>query len=75
MGYRYATQREAQMRGLAGWAHNLPDGRVEVLAQGAPADVDALLGFLAEGPRWAAVTGMEVTEVAVDQERVGFEIR
>ncbi|HSG65414.1 MAG TPA: acylphosphatase, partial [Gammaproteobacteria bacterium] len=29
--FRAATRQEAQRRGLAGWARNLPDGRVEVV--------------------------------------------
>ena len=32
--YRASTQSQAQVLGLAGWARNLPDGRVEVLARG-----------------------------------------
>jgi len=63
---------------------NLPDGSVELEARGAPAAVDALVGWLARGPRGARVTGVEAHEVpATDeiQDRQdgndgdGFEIR
>ncbi|MBD3785298.1 MAG: acylphosphatase, partial [Micrococcales bacterium] len=32
--------------GLAGWARNTADGRVEVVAEGERADVEALLALL-----------------------------
>ena len=35
VGFRYHTSRQAQAMGLSGYAKNLNDGRVEVLAVGA----------------------------------------
>ena len=34
VGFRYTAERAASNLGLAGWAKNLPDGRVEVLCEG-----------------------------------------
>ncbi|WP_407644417.1 acylphosphatase [Dongshaea marina] len=34
VGFRYSTQLEAKKLGLIGYAMNLPNGDVEVLAQG-----------------------------------------
>ena len=34
VGFRYTTQRIAKSLGLQGWVKNLPDGGVEILAQG-----------------------------------------
>lgn len=74
VGFRYATQREAYRLGIAGWARNLPDGRVEVVAQGEPGRIDLFLGFLAEGPRYAAITGLDVADTAVDDGLAGFGV-
>ena len=34
VGFRFTVQRTAADLGLRGWVKNLPDGRVEILAQG-----------------------------------------
>ena len=34
VGFRYFVVREAEALGLAGWVRNLPDGRVELIAEG-----------------------------------------
>ncbi len=64
VGYRASTAHEARRLGLSGWVSNLPDGTVEVAARGDAAAIDALIGWLAEGPRGAHVTGMDVEELA-----------
>ncbi|MGP3590120.1 acylphosphatase [Vagococcus sp. WN89Y] len=56
VGFRYSTQREAQRLGLTGYARNLEDGSVEVLACGEAQKVEQLLAWLeAGGPRSARV--------------------
>lgn len=42
VGFRFFVQRAAAEAGVAGWVRNLPDGRVEILAQG---DDDTLSRF------------------------------
>lgn len=74
VGYRYTMQQVAQRAGVTGWVRNLHDGRVEAEAEGAEAQVDALLAWMAEGPPGARVTGAEVTERAVCHDR-GFDVR
>lgn len=57
--FRAATAQQATRLGLVGWAHNLPDGRVEVLA-GGPADaIEQLERWLHNGPPAAEVSGVE----------------
>ena len=53
--FRASTRREAEGLGLRGWAINLPDGRVEVLAVGGEAAVAELAEWLHRGPPGAAV--------------------
>jgi acylphosphatase len=63
--YRASTRQRAQELGCRGYAHNLPDGRVEVLAVGEPAAVHALIEWLRQGPPAAHVTDVKCTEVAL----------
>jgi len=58
--YRASTRERALMLGVAGYARNLPDGSVEVLACGDPAAVDALCEWLWEGPPMAEVSGVDI---------------
>jgi acylphosphatase len=53
--YRAGTREQARELGLAGYARNLPDGRVEVLAGGDAAALDALERWLWQGPPAAQV--------------------
>lgn len=56
VGFRYSTQQEAKTLGLKGYAKNLDDGSVEVLACGEESQVEQLLAWLrAGGPRSAQV--------------------
>lgn len=61
VGFRYSTQAEADKLGVVGYARNLDDGRVEVLAWGEAEKVDALIDWLrAGGPRSARVGKVSV---------------
>lgn len=55
VGYRHYARRMAQSLGVAGYAKNLRDGRVEVYAIGAPGRLDALREKLEMGPASALV--------------------
>lgn len=67
--FRQSCRREAEAAGVAGWACNLDDGRVEVVAEGAPAAVDRLVAWCRTGPRQAVVTSVRV----VDERPEGIE--
>lgn len=56
--YRATTRYQAQQRDITGYAKNLPDGRVEVVACGEPKAVASLCEWLREGPEHAQVTGV-----------------
>jgi len=67
VGFRWFVARNATRLRVMGYARNLPDGSVEVVAVAPDASVlvefEALLG---RGPEFAQVSGVEKTEVSVD---------
>jgi acylphosphatase len=77
--FRESCRGEADRLGVAGWVHNLPDGRVEIEAQGEQAAVDALVAWARRGPRLAIVESVTVDPLAVEAEpsnvRPGFAVR
>ena len=73
--FRASTVDEARDHGLTGWVRNLPDGAVELEAQGDDASVAALLAWCAHGPPAARVTGVAVEDLAVVADERGFETR
>lgn len=58
--FRQTTQHMARSLQVTGWVRNLPDGRVEVIAQGSPVALDRLLLWLHHGPDTAVVESLEV---------------
>ena len=48
VGFRYTTKTFAQQCRLTGWVKNLPDGRVEIVAEGEKADIHELCRLLEE---------------------------
>ncbi|MFT4560628.1 MAG: acylphosphatase [Gammaproteobacteria bacterium] len=72
--FRGSARDQALRLGVRGWAENLPDGSVEVLACGA---VDGMIEFenwLGTGPRHAQVRHVESTETSFEPP-AAFEIR
>jgi acylphosphatase len=61
--FRASTRQLAVELGLTGYARNLADGRVEVLAVGPATAVQQLCDWLWIGPPSAKVSGVEITEV------------
>jgi DNA ligase D-like protein (predicted 3'-phosphoesterase) len=66
VGLREATMRRAQELGVLGWVRNEDDGTVLVQAEGPDEAVDALVDWLGEGPRGAAVEEVEVEKGKVE---------
>ena len=61
--YRASTREQALRLGLAGYAKNLPNGRVEVLATGSTEALDALECWLRLGPPAAKVDAVSREEL------------
>jgi acylphosphatase len=62
--FRASTRVQALGLGLRGWARNLPDGRVEVVAMGEARALDALAQWLEDGPPAARVDAVQREDVA-----------
>jgi acylphosphatase len=58
--FRESTRMEAERLGLVGFVENLPDGRVQIVAQGPNHMVDALVSWSQQGPRAANVEEVQV---------------
>ncbi len=63
VGFRWFVTREAAKLGLRGWARNLEDGSVEVVAAGEADQLQQLHERLAIGPRFARVERVEKTDI------------
>jgi acylphosphatase len=72
--YRATCVRKASELSLTGFARNLPDGRVEVLACGDDAAVTQFVGWLWEGSPASRVTDVatEHADPAEGQRAAGF---
>ena len=75
VGFRNFTQRNAQQLGVNGYAKNLPNGKVEVVAEGDKSQLDALIALLKVGPRYARVDSLHVDERPFTGEYKTFGIR
>jgi acylphosphatase len=60
--FRDSVRREAERRGVAGTARNCGDGTVEVVFEGEPDAVDALVRYVRDDPGHSAVARVDVSE-------------
>lgn len=72
--YRASTQRQARKLGLVGYVQNELDGSVFAVAQGNKESLQALVAWCKEGPPFARVDKVIITEVEAQQFE-DFEVR
>ncbi len=73
--FRGSAREQAERLGIKGWARNLADGSVEIVAEGAPEAVEELVAWCRRGPPGARVTGVDVRREAPGDELRDFRIR
>lgn len=73
--YRASAQRKALSLGLTGWVRNVPDGSVEVLAEGDEAALSQLMEWCWQGPTAAAVRDVAPTWEEATGEFSDFQVR
>ena len=75
VGFRWFTRDAATREGITGWVRNLPDGRVEVLAEGDADAVTRIERAVRLGPRGARIENVFVSSEEPSGGYHGFEIR
>ncbi|MEY4166645.1 MAG: hypothetical protein RIR52_469 [Acidobacteriota bacterium] len=65
VGYRFFTLRVAARHQVCGTVRNLPDGRVEVIAEGDREAISEFKNELLAGPIDATVTDIDETDIPV----------
>lgn len=73
--FRVSTQMAAQRLGVNGYVRNLPTGQVECFAVGDEEAVQGLILWAHNGPPFARVKSVEVTELSDYELPERFEIR
>lgn len=63
VGYRRFAQKQAEALQLEGWARNLLDGRVEIMARGLETELDLYCEVLKKGPAFSSVREVIVKTV------------
>lgn len=72
--FRASARDQALALGLRGYARNLADGRVEVLAAGDDASIDRMAAWLRQGPPRARVDDLERLPAQDDEAGEGFSV-
>ena len=72
VGFRFATQEQALQLGLTGWVRNIPDGSVEILAEGTAPALIFFEEWLWQGP---PMSWIEKVQATVEQARSTSEFR
>ncbi|MEW6036533.1 MAG: acylphosphatase [Candidatus Micrarchaeota archaeon] len=73
--FRANTQGEGGRLGVSGWVRNLPDGSVEVLAEGEKEALEALLDWCRHGPAGASVGRVEPAWLQFRGNLHGFRVK
>lgn len=75
VGFRYFVKRIANSLNVFGWVRNLPDGRVEIVAEGKKEDVDKFIEFCKKGNVHAKIEEITLNQEEFKGEFDSFQIR
>jgi len=73
--FRYNTKKESLNLGLKGYAKNLPDGTVEIVAEGPEDKLKELMEYCKKSPGAAQVDKVDVKFEKPKNEFQSFEVR
>ncbi len=74
VGFRYQASYAAKAFGVTGWVENMPDGSVEMEAQGTLLSIGKMLTRLQEG-NWIRIDHMDTKEQNLVKGERGFRVR
>ncbi|MEY3808172.1 MAG: hypothetical protein RI893_1148 [Pseudomonadota bacterium] len=72
--FRLFTQNKAKHFAIKGSARNLPDGRVEIIAEAENLTIEKFIRWCHKGPITARVDHVEITELQHEESLTSFEI-
>ena len=75
VGFRWTVRHAATGFDVTGWVRNLPDGRVELQANGEETEVRAFLDRIAQGELHSLIHKQTVNKLEKPVATRGFEIR
>ena len=59
VSFRAESQRKAKEFSLAGWVRNLPDGRVEITAEGEKENIEKFIEWIKQSPALSKVSNIK----------------
>jgi acylphosphatase len=74
VGFRYFSQAVASREGIQGSAHNLPDGGVEIVAEGEAEALERFERAIRHGPPGARVEHVDVEGTLPSGRDTGFSV-
>ena len=75
VGFRFFTEEAARRERVDGWVRNLPDGRVEISAEGEAGAVERFERQIRRGPSGARVERVDVDDAPAEDRATGFSVR
>ena len=75
VGFRFFVEDVARREGVGGWVRNLPDGRLEAVAEGDLEAVDRFEAKIRRGPPAARIEAVEASDELPSMRMRTFEVR
>lgn len=75
VGFRAAVKRHALLHDIKGFVRNLPDGRVEICAQGKGDQINAFIHTVQLKPGMGAISNIETKMKPIQETFPSFEVR
>lgn len=75
VGFRAAVKRHAELHDIKGYVKNLPDGRVEICAQGNRDQIDDFIRTVRSRPGLGSISDLQMQLKPIQELFSSFEVR